>query len=77
MIKWADNQPKGILSNSDAIVYLDQAHYTMPSVRIVSDPWPGLLARTDSTKVMDALSIAMNQELGIAVYEYFGADDKR
>jgi hypothetical protein len=76
-LKWLGSQPDSILSQPEAFVEIDQAKHTIPNVKIVRDPWQGLMVKRDMNAILEKLAIAVEDELKVAFETRFGAETEK
>jgi hypothetical protein len=73
-MSWILAQPESVLSVTEAFADIDLFNWSLGTDKIVLDAWQGLLIRTDLNRVLEASCEAMNNELHVAIDEYFGTD---
>lgn len=73
-IRWALAQPESKLGVGVAFAEMDQTHWSLGYEEIITDPWAGMLVKTDFNRIIEPLSAAMYDELGIAIDQQYGTD---
>lgn len=73
-MKWVLARPENELSHADAILEVVQLKYGLGHTRYKSDPYPGMLVKTEINAMLESVCADMNDELAIAFDRYFGSD---
>ncbi|KAI0871902.1 cytochrome P450 [Hypoxylon argillaceum] len=75
-LRWLQRQPERLVSAAASQTETIQPYYGLGHDKFASDPWGGLLVKTDLNAVLENVCAAMNDELGIAIDSHFGTDTK-
>jgi hypothetical protein len=73
-MRWVLSQSDDHLSVPDAMVEIDQAHWSLGHNGPVTDAWQGMLIKTELNRVLESVCAALNDELVVAFDEHFGTD---
>jgi hypothetical protein len=76
-LRWLAAQPDSILSQPEAFVEIDQAAHTIPNVKIVADPWQGMMVKRDMNAIIEKLVVALDDELRFAFEQRFGTETEQ
>ncbi|KAI1192633.1 cytochrome P450 [Nemania serpens] len=75
-LRWLQRQPERLVSAAAAQTETIQPYYGFGHDKFATDPWGGLLVKTDLNAVLENVCEAMNDELGLAIDSHFGTDVK-
>lgn len=67
-------QPESVLGVNDAFVEIDQVYYSLGHTKYVGDAYQAHLVRDELNSMLDSITIAMNEELHIAIAKHFGTN---
>ncbi|KAI0862199.1 cytochrome P450 [Xylaria cubensis] len=73
-LRWLQRQPERLVSAIAAQTDTIQPYYGFGHDKFASDPWGGLLVKTDLNAVLETVCAGMNDELGLAIASQFGTD---
>lgn len=75
-LRWLQRQPERLVSAAASQTETIQPYYGFGHDKFASDPWAGMLVKTDLNAVLENVCAAMNDELGLAIDHNFGIDSK-
>ncbi|KAI1822459.1 cytochrome P450 [Xylaria intraflava] len=75
-LRWLQRQPERLVSASASQTETIQPYYGFGHDKFATDPWAGMLVKTDLNVVLENICAAMNDELGLAIDSHFGMDTK-
>lgn len=73
-MKWVLSQPESKLSHGDAIVEVVQLKYGLGHEKYKTDPWPGMLVKSDINAMLESVCADINDELSSAFSKHFGSE---
>lgn len=73
-MRWALSQPDDVLSGAEATADFGYIYHALGTKAPILDPWQGMLVKKDMNNVLEAIAMALEDELGVAFDHYFGTD---
>lgn len=73
-MRWVLAQSDDRLSVPEAMAELDQARWSLGHDTPITDPWQGMLVKTELNRVLESICAALNDELSVAFDAHFGTN---
>ncbi|KAK3313121.1 cytochrome P450 [Apodospora peruviana] len=70
--RWLSSQPDNVASVWEAFAQFDRVYYSLGAHKYITDPYQGMLVKTEMNPMLEAIVAAMNDELGFVFDMHLG-----